>query len=128
MARESCHRVTDSNARAVVDTQSRWERLDQSHPTVIGLPLQCNDSVCSVTDRLSLLSHRQTWRLTQAPSHGVCLLSHRQTWRLTQAPSHGVPGASETITLRVAVQGSSAALSGALSLIECLTSLPCWLT
>ena len=53
MARESCHRVTDSNARAVVDTQSRWERLDQSHPTVIGLPLQCNDSVCSVTDRLS---------------------------------------------------------------------------
>ena len=71
MARESCHRVTDSNARAVVDTQSRWERLDQSHPTVIGLPLQCNDSVCSVTDRLSLLSHRQTWRLTQAPSHGV---------------------------------------------------------
>ena len=90
MARESCHRVTDSNARAVVDTQSRWERLDQSHPTVIGLPLQCNDSVCSVTDRLSLLSHRQTWRLTQAPSHGVCLLSHRQTWRLTQAPSHGV--------------------------------------
>ena len=46
MARESCHRV--SNARAVVDTQSRWISL-----RVIGLPLQCSDSVCQAQSLLT---------------------------------------------------------------------------